>query len=142
MLDVPQWLLTEMHTHVKIEFPNEACGAVLRRKGANGGVSDNSYVHMPMRNVATNPRLEYAWDAVEHRRLYDKAEEHLADMWVIYHSHPETAPEPSETDKKAAWYPGVHYLIFSTAGGKEDQWYQSYVCTEPGELVREEVRVL
>lgn len=139
-LKLPAWLLTEMHTAVQSKHPEEACGAVLKGKGEHGDVYD----HHRIKNSDPEPRTRYSWDIEDHKRLYDAIDAMPpgGDIWVIYHSHTETAPEPSNVDRAAAWFAGVHYLIFSTVGGPEDVWYQSWICTEPGHLVSEEVVVL
>lgn len=136
MVYIPEWLLQKMHQHVNEDAPNEASGVVLRRKEGEGGVV---YYHQRMENVSPRPRTEFSWDTAEHRALYDHMDEHDMEMWIIYHSHPETMPEPSSTDEHAAWYVGVHHLIFSVAGGPQDRWVNSYMCVEPGKLVIEEV---
>lgn len=140
MLEIPQWLLTELHKHVNAEHPHEASGMVARRKRA--ALVDGMYRHTPMTNVDPNPRMAYAWSESEQLALWDTMDIEGTVPWIIYHSHTETAPEPSAVDRGAAWFPGVHYLIFSTAGGPEDVWYESWLCTEPGILVGEIVRVL
>lgn len=150
MLEIPQWLLDDIHGHVKRDHPNEACGMVSRRKdmpvettfGSPITRGGSTYRHTPMTNVDPNPRMAYAWSESEQLALWDTMDQEGTVPWVIYHSHTETAPEPSGIDRGAAWFPGVHYLIFSTAGGPEDVWYESWLCTEPGVLVCELVRVL
>lgn len=140
MLEMPQWLLTQMHRNVRQQHPHEASGMVARRRSPSGLI-DTLYRHTPMRNVDPNPRSGYAWEAEDQLLLWDQMEIEGTEPWIIYHSHTETDPEPSSIDHNAAWFPGVHYLIFSTAAGAEDVWYQSYLCTAPGELLKEEVRV-
>jgi len=36
----------------------------------------------------------------------------------VYHSHPAGKPEPSEVDRRSAYYPGLVYLIVSFIEGK------------------------
>lgn len=149
MLEIPQWLLTDIHAHVHRDHPHEASGMVSRRKEGQPAFGSrnlppvgNMYRHTRMTNVDPNPRVAYAWSEAEQLALWDTMDQENTTPWVIYHSHTETAPEPSSVDQNAAWFPGVHYLIFSTAGGVEDLWYASWLCTEPGKLVSEVVRVL
>lgn len=137
MLEIPEWVLKEMHAKVQAEYPNEATGAVLRSSG-----SDTFYTVVAIANVAKEPRQNYAWSEEETRKLFRRMHQMDCDLLAIYHSHPETTPEPSTTDIGAAWFVGVHYVIFSLAGGKDDLWYRSFLCRSLGDLEQEEVQVL
>ncbi len=134
MVYVPEWLMREMHQHCLDESPNEASGVVLRGKEPGPG---RRYEHVRMPNASANPRTEFSWAVDDHRRLYECMDAEGMDIWLIYHSHPETMPEPSSVDERASWHVGVHHLIFGLAGGPEDRWVNSYMCIEPGTLALE-----
>lgn len=140
MLEVPQWLLTEMHAEVQRTYPEEGCGMVARRVVARSVLTD--YLHVRMKNISGNPRFAYQWGEGQQVDLWDAMEDKGVEPWVVYHSHTESLPEPSTIDQGAAWLVGAHYLIFGLAAGPEDVFYRSWRCTEPGHLEAEEVRVI
>jgi proteasome lid subunit RPN8/RPN11 len=137
MLEIPEWLLRQMHTAAMSAYPNEGSGAVLIGDGEP--FADREFRLVRMTNVSANPRMEFSWSREEMLAMFEEMDRTHTELFIVFHSHPETSPEPSKIDEMAAWYPGVHYVIFSAAGGKEDLWYGSYLCTVPGTLVKEEV---
>lgn len=141
MLEVPEWVIQEMHQRVQSDYPNESTGAVLHRKGRPGELFDHEYRVVGMHNNAKDPRNNYEWSAKQQELLFETMERTDMDLHIIYHSHPETDPTPSETDRLAAWYAGVHYIIFSSAVGDGVPWFESWLCTIPGKLEPEEVRL-
>jgi len=140
MLEIPEWVVKEMHAHVAREYPDEATGAVLMARGPAPG--HWKYRVVPMRNGARDPRQNYSWSRGQTMALFRDMDRTDSGLLVIYHSHPETMPEPSVVDQESAWFLGAHYVIFSLVGGKDDLWYQSYLCHAPGDLQREEVILL
>ncbi|MDZ7735219.1 MAG: M67 family metallopeptidase [Gammaproteobacteria bacterium] len=79
----------------------------------------------PVHNVAADPAAAFLLDAkgqIAAMKLIREAGESLRG---IFHSHPATAAEPSETDKAQAAYPDVYYLIASLTGPAVDlqAWY-------------------
>lgn len=141
MLEVPAWVIGKMHEKVVLEYPKEATGAVLYRKGGPGEHIDHEYRIVGMRNSHPDPRRNYAWDPKQQRVLWETMDRTGMQLYAIYHSHPETDPSPSTTDQQAAWFLGVHYVIFSLAVGVQDHWFESYLCTRPGHLEPEEVNL-
>lgn len=139
VLTVPSWIVQEMRSKVQQAYPNEGCGAVLHRVGHPDELVDHHYQVISMDNVSKDPRRNYSWSERQMRLLFENMERTATELHIIYHSHPETVPEPSEVDTLAAWYPGVHYAIFSLAGGRDDLWWSSYLCVAPGVLEQEEV---
>jgi proteasome lid subunit RPN8/RPN11 len=99
-----QW--DELVAHAREEAPNECCGVIRMRDGA---------VHDVRR--ATNERNSpygYSLDAASLLAAFNAAEE--GDGVAIYHSHPRSAAEPSQTDINLAEYPEYLYVIVSLAG--------------------------
>ena len=93
--------------HAREEAPDECCGYVRARDGT---------VEEVIR--AVNERHSaYAYE-LDHKSLFAANELDDEGFEVgIYHSHPRSAPEPSQTDINLATYPHWTYLIVSLRNG-------------------------
>ena len=93
--------------HARDEAPNECCGYLSARAGE---------VQQVFR--AENERRSPYGYALDHRSLF--AANELDDDGYevgIYHSHPRSPAEPSQTDINLATYPHWTYLIVSLENG-------------------------
>lgn len=99
-----QW--DELIAHAREESPNECCGYLRARDG----VVDRTF-------RARNPRRSpYGYELDPQSLL--AANELDDEGWevAIYHSHPRSPAEPSQTDINLATYPHWTYLIVSLDG--------------------------
>ena len=95
----------ELVAHAREEEPNECCGYLRARDGAVEEV-------FRAENLRSSP---YGYELDSKSLL---AANELDDEGYgvgIYHSHPRSAPEPSQTDINLAHYPHWTYLIVSLA---------------------------
>jgi len=99
----------ELVAHAREEAPNECCG-YLRAKD---GLVDS--VHRSQ-NLRASP-YGYELDARSLLAANDLDDEGFEVG--IYHSHPRSPAEPSQTDINLAHYPHWIYLIVSLDGGPE-----------------------
>jgi proteasome lid subunit RPN8/RPN11 len=104
--------LAEIFAHAQRATPFECCGLI-------GGAKDRVTSIYPLRNVAGNPQIAYEAAPEElfaaQRQMRERGEELLA----IYHSHPRaTAPVPSDSDVRLAYYPAAIYLIIGLGGAQ------------------------
>ena len=102
-----QW--DEMVEHARDTAPNECCGYARAKDGR---------VEEVFR--AENERASPYGYALDGRSLL--AANELDDAGfevVIYHSHPRSPAEPSQTDINLAYYPDWRYVIVSLAGEPE-----------------------
>ncbi len=102
---IPPSFLERMIRCARTHFPNECCGVL----GGRGRVVTS--VH-PLKNDLESTSHFFAnpqelFDAVKKMRKSGE------DMIGIYHSHPNSAPEPSERDRRENYYPGLFYFIIS-----------------------------
>ena len=67
---------------------------------------------IPIENIEHSP-VRYAMDPAAQIRAMLTFEANGLEMVAIYHSHPHSAPYPSETDLAHAFYPEAVYLIVS-----------------------------
>jgi proteasome lid subunit RPN8/RPN11 len=96
--------------HAEEDAPNECCGYVSARDGAVQQV-------FRAENVRHSP---YAFDfGFKDLQAVNDLDDEGFDVG-IYHSHPRSAAEPSQTDINVAQYPHWTYLIVSLADGGGD----------------------
>lgn len=95
-----------MVAQAQAEAPNECCGVLLGR----GDIVEEVFAG---RNVHETPRIRYTMHSEDLLRVIRLQDERGWDLVGIYHSHPETKPEPSATDKSLAMYPDARYVIVS-----------------------------
>ncbi len=105
-------MLILSHEHLKIiieharnEFPYEACGVLA---GVNGEVV--KVYPLPNENKS---EVSYFASPQEQIKVFKKIRRNGWELLGIYHSHPNTAPYPSQRDIELAFYPEAVYLIVS-----------------------------
>jgi proteasome lid subunit RPN8/RPN11 len=99
----------ELVAHAREEDPNECCGYLALRDGGVERV-------VRAQNKRSSP---YGYE-LDDRSLF--AVNELEDEGygvAVYHSHPRSEPEPSQTDINLAAYPGWLYVIVSLTGEPE-----------------------
>lgn len=119
----------ELVAHARDEAPNECCGYA---KLEDGVVLEAFRAE----NLRRSPYgYELGFDALMAANELDDEGFGVA----IYHSHPRSAPEPSQTDINLAQYPGWLQLIVSLAGDEPSvrAWRIADGRVEPEELVVE-----
>jgi proteasome lid subunit RPN8/RPN11 len=91
------------------EHPEEVCGVLAGECGPPDRVTATRRVP----NVAAHPRTEYELDPAATMAAIDRVEDRGDDAVGFYHSHPESDPVPSATDRARATWPGYVYCIVS-----------------------------
>ncbi len=99
-------LLDELIEHAREEAPNECCGYVRARGGRAEEV-------LRARNERSSP---YGYELDPRSLLAANELDDEGYEVAIYHSHPRSPAEPSQTDINLAHYPHWTYLIVSLAG--------------------------
>ena len=120
---IPAEVRAELEEHARAEQPNEACGLIALR----GGVAER---YLPGRNAAASPyRFELETEP-ENWFLEDDGYE-----LAVFHSHPETAPIPSRTDRElSGLWEGRPYVILSLGTGELAAWHIAGGEVSPVEL--------
>ena len=96
----------ELVAHAREEAPNECCGYLRLDEGSVAEV-----------HRAVNDRHSPYGYELDHKSLFAANELDDAGYGVaIYHSHPRSPAEPSQTDINLAQYPNWTYLIVSLDG--------------------------
>jgi len=111
---VPAAIRAELRAHAEAEAPNECCGVLVFRDG----VAER---YVPGRNALASPyRYELEIDP-EVWFLEDEGYE-----LAVFHSHPETEPRPSRTDReRAGLWSGKPFLIYGLARDELRAWHVS-----------------
>ena len=98
---VPGAIRAELVAHAREEAPNECCGLVLVRDGIAV-----EYIR-GVNKLASPYRYELYIDPFVWSEIDDSVEQ------VVFHSHPETEPRPSRTDRElAGLWSGRPFLIY------------------------------
>jgi proteasome lid subunit RPN8/RPN11 len=101
---IPASIRAELRAHAAEEAPNECCGVLLLR-------DDVAVEYIRGVNTLASPyRYELYIDPMVWSEIDDDLEQ------VIFHSHPETAPRPSRTDREnVGLWAGKPYVIYGLA---------------------------
>ena len=105
MTPLTEEILTAIRAHAERDFPKEACGTVIVRRGKQ--------VYVPCANLAASPAEHFVLSPEDYARAEDEGE-----VIRIVHSHPNIAPAPSEADKVGCENSGVPWLIVNWPTGK------------------------
>lgn len=95
-------------------YPGEGCGVLL---GSASGAERRVEAAKPSGNRRGERDDRYGVDPDLLRRLQAREEEGGPRVLGFYHSHPDAAPVPSETDRAWAW-PWYVYLIVPVEAGR------------------------
>ena len=108
---VPSAIRAELAEHAREEAPNECCGLVLVRDGVAV-----EYIR-GVNKLASPYRYELYIDPFVWSEIEEDVEQ------VIFHSHPETEPRPSRTDRElAGLWSGKPFLIYGLARDELRAW--------------------
>jgi proteasome lid subunit RPN8/RPN11 len=97
--------------HARERAPQEACGVLA---GAGGRVRRTYFLG----NTSVTPQSNYLADPGRQLKAFQDAERRGLELLAIYHSHPNSAAYPSETDIALAYYPEARHVIVSLAEGR------------------------
>ncbi len=104
----------QLYAQMRADAPNETCGFI-------GGKNARAEKIYPIPNAAAKRITNFLMDANAQLAALQDMDANDYDILAIYHSHPNSAPSPSETDLRDAWsaslqepyYPNTLYLILS-----------------------------
>jgi [CysO sulfur-carrier protein]-S-L-cysteine hydrolase len=121
-----QW--DELLAHAREEAPNECCGYA---RGSGGTVEETFRADNPRRSP-------YGYELDPKSLLAANELDDEGYEVAIYHSHPRSAAEPSQTDINLATYPHWTYLIVSLSGEPDVRAWR----IADGRVEEEEVEVV
>lgn len=97
-------VIAEIEAHARETAPEECCGLLVGRPDA---VSSS----VRARNVADDRQRRYLIDPRDHFAAIRQARRLGLDVIGAYHSHPASAPIPSETDRAEAFEAFVFLIV-------------------------------
>jgi proteasome lid subunit RPN8/RPN11 len=103
-------MLDEIVAHLRSALPHEGCGLLATFDVADG--SRRAVRFYPGDNIDRSP-VRYTMDPGQVLSALDDIEACGWRLGAIVHSHPTSVAEPSVTDLREAYYPGVVLLIVS-----------------------------
>lgn len=104
-IGISESIQQDMIAHARSEYPNECCGYVL-------GVGNTCEYVYKMTNIDHSP-VHFSFDPKEQFSAIKYARSNQQELLVVYHSHPDTAPELSEEDMRLLNDPNMVYVIVS-----------------------------
>ena len=111
MLELPRDSYHALVAHALDGLPDEACGLIVGRFGADGVER-----FVPLRNVAASSKL-YEIDPADWAAAEDQADRETLAILGVVHSHTHTSAYPSPTDVRQASitdpFGVLRYLILS-----------------------------
>jgi proteasome lid subunit RPN8/RPN11 len=100
-------VIAEIEAHAREAAPEECCGLLLGR-------ADVVSSSVRARNVADDRTRRYSVDPADHFSAVRHARTLGLDVIGAYHSHPASAPIPSETDRAEAFEAFVFVIVGAT----------------------------
>ena len=102
-MNIPQHVADDVLAHAREEAPRECCGILL---GTPAGIVEI----VRARNLAGGT-TRFVIDPQDHITARRHGRSRQLEVVGFYHSHPRSAPYPSETDLAESDYPGAVHLI-------------------------------
>jgi len=97
-------------------YPEEACGLLVGRRGADGGIEVDRIEASA--NLARDRRHRFEVDPRLQIRLFRELRGGPDQVVGLYHSHPDGRALPSATDLARAWEPEFAWLIAAVHQGR------------------------
>ncbi|HEY7290935.1 MAG TPA: M67 family metallopeptidase [Vicinamibacterales bacterium] len=101
-------VLDAIVAHARRISPEECCGILIGRSDEQ---SSEIVDATPARNISPRPTVRFLVEPRDHLDALRDARQRNLAVVGFYHSHPRTAPAPSETDLAEATYPNHLFLI-------------------------------
>ena len=110
-LQIPHSLVHEMLAHAQATPRTEVCGLL-------GARQNRACTIYKIPNIADNPACAFFMEPRAQIDAMRKIRKTGQRLFAIYHSHPSSGAEPSQSDLKQAAYREVFYVIISLLNGE------------------------
>ena len=112
-LYLPDHARTQLEEMARAGYPLETCGLLLGLPGHDG--SEVRRIAQARNIVQERAHDRYELDPLDFLHIDEHARAQGLQVVGVWHSHPDHAAQPSETDRAAAWE-GWSYVIVSVTG--------------------------
>ena len=126
-LEVRRAVLDALIAHAREEAPLECCGLLV-------GSALRIERAVRARNQLGSP-TRYLIDPEDQIAAMKSARERGEVVVGFYHSHPSSAPAPSDTDRAEAAYPGHCYLIVSPGNATQSPQVRAFRLRDSGNFL-------
>lgn len=116
-LEIPAAERDAVAAHLEAVYPEEGCGVLLGQIDEGARIVEEA---VRSENAASSRSDRYVVDPDLLLELTEREERGGPAVIGFYHSHPDSRPEPSDSDRTLAW-PWYHYLIVSVVEGSADR---------------------
>ena len=132
--------LARIHAHGETAYPEECCGVLIGRAGADGGSATVDRVLQAENERVDSRHNRYVISPQSLLKAQRDARAAGLDIVGYYHSHPDHPARPSEFDREHAM-PFWSYVIVACAKGKSaslESWMlrEDRSIFDPEELIR------
>lgn len=103
---LPRQLVNRILYQAQSSPDAEVCGLITAKAG-------RPLRCIPVANISDQPQHLFAMDPGNQIEAFRRMREQGEDLFGIYHSHPHSPAQPSDTDLQQAGYPEALYIIVS-----------------------------
>jgi len=107
-LKITPGLIADIAARAEKDYPKEVCGFLAGKWEGEVGVA--THILPAINQHFSDPYHHYTVDLATYRSAEALAVKHGLMLLGVYHSHPDSIPEPSETDSRYA-FPEWYYWI-------------------------------
>ena len=118
VLELPLSLRSQLEAFSAARYPHEACGLLLGRRSSSSAIV--THVREARNIEAERPHERYDLDPADHFAAEELARELDLEVVGIWHSHPDRAAQPSESDRAQAWTGWSYVIVSATAGSSAE----------------------
>lgn len=132
---IPAAMYEEMVAHVVAGYPNETCGMLASK---DGRVVKN----YPTANAAEHPDDFSEISPEDLLHIANDIDEYDGEMYVYYHSHPQSEAYPSPRDVEWARRNQMIYIIFSHQYYPELPYARAFSIAEDATITEGKIEVV
>ena len=140
-MQIARSVLVAIRRHLVTAYPAEGCGFLVGARRPDGAVVISQQLPVNNHRVTDGAaRTRYFISPDDFRCAESEAAAAGLQVVGVYHSHPDSGPQPSSYDREHAW-PWYRYLIVSVIGGvvKDERAWE--LTDDRGGFVERELRV-
>jgi proteasome lid subunit RPN8/RPN11 len=112
MIHIPAWLWKEVTHRALCASPEECCGLIASHRG--------ELTLYAAENASSEPRTSFVISPEDQLDIIMAMGRNRQELVGVYHSHPNSGPQPSERDRELAkLWPGKTFVIVGLHGSED-----------------------